>query len=124
MSSWMSLRTLMILTLMIAITACMPVQPVTPAAATEAPAVDDTDSSNVIEATFICPDGTSLDTVFDNSADTVMVALPDGTVTLPRTVSGSGARYSDGTTTFWNKGDEALVEVDGEIPYQNCVTQN
>ncbi len=37
--------------------------------------------------------------------------------------SGSGARYSDGTTTFWNKGDEALVEVDDEIVYQNCVAQ-
>jgi membrane-bound inhibitor of C-type lysozyme len=79
--------------------------------------------SDVIEATFACPDGTTMDTVFDNAADTVTVTLPDGTVTLPRAVSASGARYSDGTTTFWNKGDEALVEVNGEIVYQNCVEQ-
>jgi membrane-bound inhibitor of C-type lysozyme len=77
----------------------------------------------IIEATFVCPDGTTLDTTFDNTADTVTVALPDGTVTLPRAVSGSGARYSDGTTTFWNNGDEALVEVNGEIVYDKCVAQ-
>ena len=79
--------------------------------------------SDIIEATFVCPDGTSMDTVFDNAADTVTVTLPDGTVTLPRAVSASGARYSDGTITFWNKGDEALVEVNGEIVYQNCVVK-
>ncbi len=79
---------------------------------------------NVIRATFVCPDGTSIEAVFDNAADTVTVTLPDGTLTLPHVESGSGARYSDGTTTFWNKGDEALVEVDGQIVYESCVTQD
>ena len=64
-----------------------------------------------------------MDTVFDNDAHTVTVTLPDGTVTLPQTPSGSGARYSDETTTFWNKGDEAMVEVNGETVYENCVAQ-
>lgn len=78
---------------------------------------------NVIEATFICPDGTSIAVSFDHAADTATVDMPDGPVTLPRVESGSGARYSDGMTTFWNQGDEALAEVDGVSVYENCVTQ-
>ncbi len=77
----------------------------------------------VIEATFVCPDGTSIPAVFDNGAGTVTVTLPDGELTLPQVVSGSGARYSDGTTTFWNNGNEALVEVNGETIYEGCVAE-
>lgn len=113
------LKTIAILAVLaVAIAGCMPVQPPTPAPVAEEPA-----GANVIEATFVCPDGTELPTVFDNDARTVTVTLPDGTVTLPQTVSASGARYSDDTTTFWNKGDEAMVEVNGEIIYQGCVAQ-
>ena len=32
---------------------------------------------------------------------------------LPRAVSASGARYTDGTTLFWDRGREALVSVAG-----------
>lgn len=32
---------------------------------------------------------------------------------LPQVVAASGTRYSDGFTTFWNKGDEAFVEWNG-----------
>ena len=97
---------------------CTPIQ-----APTAVPEPAQSESASIIEATFVCPDGTSLDTVFDNGANTVTVTLPDETITLPRAESGSGARYSDGTTTFWNKGDEAMVEINGETIYQNCVAQ-
>lgn len=80
-------------------------------------------AQSIIEATFVCPDGTRINAVFDNAADTVTITLSDEMLTLPRAVSGSGARYSDDTTTFWNQGDEALVEVNGEIVYQGCVAQ-
>lgn len=62
--------------------------------------------------------------MFDNTAGTVTVTLPDGTVALPQVESASGARYGDGTTTFWNKGNEALVEVNGETVYENCISQD
>ena len=39
--------------------------------------------------------------------------LPGRSVTLPAAPSGSGAKYSDGTTTFWSKGDEASLSLDG-----------
>ncbi len=34
-----------------------------------------------------------------------------------------GSKYSHGSTTFWNKGDEALIEVNGELVYQGCIAQ-
>jgi putative lipoprotein len=43
-----------------------------------------------------------------------LVFLPGRNVTLPRVPSGSGAQYSDGSATFWSKGEEALLRVDGE----------
>lgn len=78
---------------------------------------------DLIEATFVCPDGTRIETIFDNSADTVTFTLPDETITLPRAISGSGARYSDGTTTFWNNGDEALIEINGDTLYDACIAE-
>lgn len=53
------------------------------------------------------------------SADKVEIAMAGRTVTLPQVISGSGARYSNGPTTFWNKGDSALFEMNG-VSYQNC----
>jgi putative lipoprotein len=34
-------------------------------------------------------------------------------------ISGSGARYTDGVTTFWSKGDTALFEMNG-VSYKGC----
>jgi len=42
---------------------------------------------------------------------------------LPRVISASGARYSDGKTTFWNKGTSALVQVGDTIVVQDCVLE-
>ncbi|MCB0228391.1 MAG: MliC family protein [Anaerolineae bacterium] len=49
--------------------------------------------------------------------------MPDGTVTLPQTISADGARYSDGTTTIWNKGNTLMVQVNDETILQDCVAQ-
>ena len=40
--------------------------------------------------------------------------LPGRTVKLSHVPSGSGAKYTDGSVTFWSKGEEALLEVEGE----------
>ncbi|HSE91326.1 MAG TPA: hypothetical protein VLJ79_34275 [Candidatus Binatia bacterium] len=32
-----------------------------------------------------------------------------------------GARYSDGKTTFWNRGKSVLMEVDDKIVVQDCM---
>lgn len=54
-------------------------------------------------------------------ANKAIILLPGRTLTLPQVISGSGARYSDGATTFWNKGDTALFEMNG-VSYQGCKT--
>jgi putative lipoprotein len=43
-----------------------------------------------------------------------LLFLPGRNMTLPATPSASGAKYSDGSTTFWSQGDEASLDVDGE----------
>lgn len=50
--------------------------------------------------------------------DRVVIELPERALTLPHVVSGSGARYSDGPTTFWNKGREATLDLNGRT--QTC----
>lgn len=45
---------------------------------------------------------------------TIHIVFSDGReITLPQAISASGARYTDGDTVFWNKGNEAFVEWDG-----------
>ncbi len=41
--------------------------------------------------------------------------LPEGPLELPQALSGSGARYTDGETTFWIKGENACMEVNGSV---------
>ncbi len=45
--------------------------------------------------------------------DSAIVAIPGDTLTLPRAVSASGARYSDGTSTFWEHQGAALLDLAG-----------
>jgi membrane-bound inhibitor of C-type lysozyme len=42
---------------------------------------------------------------------------------LPHVISGSGARYSDGKTTFWNRGRSVLMQIDDRIVVQDCLLQ-
>jgi heat shock protein HslJ len=79
--------------------------------------------STTIDVTYQCADDITLDVVYNNANGTVTVGLPDGTVELPRVEAASGEKYSDGTTTFWGKGSEAFVEINGEIVYRDCVAQ-
>jgi len=51
--------------------------------------------------------------------DHVVIEVPEQrALTLPHVVSASGARYSNGPTTFWNKGREATFEWHGRT--QTC----
>lgn len=82
----------------------------------------DMDTTSTL-ATFQCPEGEMVEAEFIG-ADEVVVVLPDQeAINLPRVESASGARYSDGTTTLWNKGDEIMVEVDGDVILSECVAQ-
>jgi membrane-bound inhibitor of C-type lysozyme len=63
---------------------------------------------------FLCEDGRRAEASFTRDPDQVALAFDGRRLTLPQGVSASGARYTDGLTTFWNKGRSAtLVLPDG-----------
>jgi putative lipoprotein len=53
------------------------------------------------------------------SRERARLLLSGRSVTLPAVPSASGAKYSDGSTTFWSKGDEASLSLDG-VEHSGC----
>ena len=73
---------------------------------------------------FRCPDGQTVMAQFHLPEDQfVNVRFAGRELRLPHVISGSGARYSDGKTTFWNKGRSVLMEVDEKVVVQDCSLQ-
>jgi membrane-bound inhibitor of C-type lysozyme len=72
---------------------------------------------------FRCPGGQTVIASFEPKHQFVRVRFADRDLRLPHVISGSGARYSDGKTTFWNKGDSVLMEVDDKVVVQDCMLQ-
>ncbi len=72
------------------------------------------------EWVFTCPDGYEFTAVF--SQDSEAVTLEDKTQKLKLNIerSASGARYTDGTTIFWNKGVMARIESGEGVIHQDC----
>jgi membrane-bound inhibitor of C-type lysozyme len=62
-------------------------------------------------STFVyeCDDGYGF--VARIQGETAWVFLPETTAALPHVTAASGARYSEGSITYWSKGEEALLEV-------------
>lgn len=78
----------------------------------------------ITDARFACNLGKTIDAAF--YPERVDLALSDdGNVSLPQTMSGSGARYADAdeNMVFWNKGNTAfLTEGPDETPtYSGCI---
>lgn len=72
---------------------------------------------------FRCPDGQTVMARFEPQDQFVSMRFAGRELRLPHVISGSGARYSDGKTTFWNKGNSALMEVDDKVVVQDCMLQ-
>ena len=68
-------------------------------------------------ADFYAADGSKLTAVFLLKEAVVEITLPDGQkFRLPQAVSASGARYSDGTNTFWeHQGGGVFTHNDQEL---------
>lgn len=52
----------------------------------------------------------------------VELVLPDRTVRLPQVAAASGTKYQEGHNLFWNRGNEARIEVEGKV-YPACTRQ-
>lgn len=77
-----------------------------------------------VENLFSCANEKTVLATFSNNPDAVFIKLIDGrSFTLPRAISGSGARYanSDESLVFWNKGNTAFVTENGVDVYTSCV---
>lgn len=84
------------------------------------------DGSDKVSATY--SDGKSeVMANFDNDADTVTFSHPSlGAVTLPRALSGSGARYANGdeTLVFWEHQGELTITKDDEVIFKGNKEDN
>lgn len=49
----------------------------------------------------------------------VWLFLPYETISLPHIAAASGAKYSDGNSLFWTKGNEVMLEVNS-VSYHSC----
>jgi putative lipoprotein len=59
---------------------------------------------------YECSDGYNF--IARHEKGKVWLFLPEKTISLSHVPSGSGAKYRDGQVTYWNKGHEALLEIE------------
>jgi len=72
---------------------------------------------------YSCPDGYEFNIRYSGAEDPGDVALLEdesGVVKLPRAPAASGARYSNGITTFWEEGDSAMILRGEEVAHADC----
>lgn len=70
---------------------------------------------------YRCDGGKGFTAAWNQPGDKVKVTAGGTTKSLPHAVSGSGARYSDGTYEIWGKGEGAMLSGFPGGPYKNCV---
>lgn len=73
---------------------------------------------------YKCPDGTRFDVLVAPAADKVKLELGGVMYELKQVRSGSGAKYSDGTLSYWSKGKEALIERGKKVVHRDCKTND
>jgi membrane-bound inhibitor of C-type lysozyme len=69
---------------------------------------------------YQCDEGKTLWVEFDTRGEMVMLTIGRRWIYLPKVPSASGAKYSDGNSVFWLKGEVATIEIDKGNIYQNC----
>ena len=102
-------------------------QPTAPAATTARQAepepvaapVEDVPEGVLLAYVWDCDDGTSLTMKNLLRENAIVLDLHEGPRHLPQVVSASGAKYDDGSVSFWTKGDTAMFERKGSAVV-NC----
>lgn len=98
------------------------IQPASPAAATAEPAaprVEDVPEGVLLAYVWDCDDGASLTMKNLLRENAIVLDLHEGPRHLPQVVSASGAKYDDGSVSFWTRGDTAMLERKGSA-IVNC----
>lgn len=80
--------------------------------------------ADITDALFVCDNKKAIGANFHKKG--VILNLSDGRIlTLPQTISASGARYANSNESFifWNKGDTAFIDENGNRTFENCNVQ-
>lgn len=77
------------------------------------------------EFVFVCSSGDEIRISYGEETEEAYLSFQDKEYNLHRTISASGARYAneDEKVVFWEHQGEAMVEIDGERLFENCVLQ-
>jgi membrane-bound inhibitor of C-type lysozyme len=78
-------------------------------------------SSTVQTVTYQCRGDRAFSARYSNRQ--AELQLDNRSLLLSQVVSGSGARYSNGETTLYLKGNNASIEENGNVLYEDCVAQ-
>ena len=70
--------------------------------------------------TYTCDEGKSFIVELYEKVDIAFLTVSKKRFYLHRMPSESWTKYSDGNTTLWIKGQNAFVEMDGQLEFKNC----
>ncbi len=70
--------------------------------------------------TYSCDNGVTFSVAFETQTSCAVVNAGGQTYRLGSAISGSGARYSDAHTMYWDHQGEATLEGAAGGPYENC----
>jgi|GEM_PF-4573133 len=82
-----------------------------PTASTQARALPDSELTP--RDAFTCASGQNLATQYDSTQRKLALSVDRQLVRLDQVPTGSGAKFSNGSVTFWSNGPVALLVVDG-----------
>ncbi len=89
---------------------------------TQPPATSGPEAKVISSAVYKCDEGKSFSAVyFDNG--TAQATFGSKVLMLDQIKAASGARYGDGSTTLYTKGNTAFVEVGSTTVFANCVAK-
>jgi membrane-bound inhibitor of C-type lysozyme len=71
---------------------------------------------------YQCEGGKSFDVTIAPDKNSAVVKFDDQEWTLKRTISASGANFSDGAKVLWMKENKALIEVNSEVLFRKCTS--
>jgi membrane-bound inhibitor of C-type lysozyme len=69
---------------------------------------------------YRCDDGFMFTAQFDAAAQLVVLQLPDRTLQLRRQPGVVAAKYSNGQTSFWTDGPQALIGEGVAVAHKGC----
>jgi membrane-bound inhibitor of C-type lysozyme len=73
---------------------------------------------------YRCPNGTRFNVLVAPGGGKAKLELGGILYELGSVGSASGAKFSDGTTSYWSKGRDARIERSGKVLHRDCKTSN